>query len=109
VPYKQAVEALLPPSLPEHERRRIEAMAKRGYAVPLPEAPSRPVEACARYHGRLVGRVAFHPFVAAVHHAFMDHRPLRLSPDAIWLLICQGVANHISASAEELRNRFVRH
>jgi hypothetical protein len=109
VPYKQAVEALLTPGLPEHERRRIEGIAKWGYAVPLPEAPPRPVEACARYHGRLMGRVAYHPFVAAVHRAFMDHRPLCLSPDAIWLLICQGVANHINTNAERLRSRFVRH
>jgi hypothetical protein len=39
----------------------------------------------------------------------MDHRPLSLSPDAIWLLICQGVANHINANAEVLRTRFVYH
>jgi hypothetical protein len=53
--------------------------------------------------------VAFHPFVAAVHRAFVDHRPLCLSPDVIWLLICQGLANHINANAERLRSRFVRH
>jgi hypothetical protein len=39
----------------------------------------------------------------------MDHRRLCLSPDIIWLLICQGVANHINANAEELRSRFVSH
>jgi hypothetical protein len=27
----------------------------------------------------------------------------------VWLMICQGVANHINANAEELRSRFVRH
>ena len=39
----------------------------------------------------------------------MDHRPLCLSPDMIWLMICQGVANHINAHAEELRPRIVSH
>ena len=80
---------------------------KRLQVSPLPpEAPdSRPVEACSRYHGRLLGRVAYHPVVAAVHRAFMDHRPLCLSPDMIWLMIIQGVANHINAHAEELRPR----
>ncbi len=39
----------------------------------------------------------------------MDHRPLCLSPDIIWLMICQGVANHINVNADTLRNRFVRH
>jgi hypothetical protein len=110
VPYKQAVEALLTTGLPEHDRRMIEDMAKRGFSIVMPEAPPpRPVEACARYHGRLVADVAFHPVVAAAHLAFMDHRPLRLSPDAIWLLICQAVANHVNAHAEELRPRLVRH
>src|SRR5262249_48555239 len=51
-------------------------------------------EACSRYHGRLVADIAFHPLIAALHRAFCDHRPLSLSPDMIWLLIAQGVANH---------------
>ena len=94
VPYKEAVEALLNTSVPERRSR---------------SAMPRPVEACARYHGQLVAGVPFHPVVAAVHRAFMDHRPLWLSPDIIWLMICQGVANHINANADALRSRFVRH
>jgi hypothetical protein len=89
VPYKEAVETLPRVSVPS---RRI-----------------RSVEACARYHGRLIAGVPFHPVVAAAHRAFMDHRPLCLSPDIIWLMICQGVANHINAHGEELRSRFVSH
>jgi hypothetical protein len=110
VPYKQAVEALLTIAVPEDDRRMIEEMARHRVAIRLPKAaPWRPVEACARYHGRLLAGVAFHPVVAAVHRAFMDHRPLRLSPDVLWLLICQAVANHINAHAEALRPQFVRH
>jgi hypothetical protein len=110
VPYKQAVEALLTTGLPEDERRMIEDWAKQGFSIALPEArASRPVEACTRYHGRLVAEVAFHPVVAAIHLAFLGHRPLRLSPDVIWLMICQAVANHVNAHAEELRSRLVRH
>src|SRR6516165_10769781 len=111
VPYKQAVEALLTRGSPDWEAGwDDDADEEDDFIDDRPEpAPPRPVEACARYHGRLVGRVAYHPFVAAVHRAFMDHRPLCLSPDAIWLLICQGVANHINANAEQLRARFVSH
>lgn len=86
---------------------------------PLPEltylqavkrlVPYGPVEACSRYHGRLLKEVDTHPVVAAIHHAFMDHRPLCLSPDTIWLMIIQGVATHINAHAEELRPRIVSH
>lgn len=32
-----------------------------------------------------------HPLIASVHAAFAEHRPLRLSPDAVWLTIAQHV------------------
>ncbi len=89
VPYKEAVEALL--------------------KTATPYEGARSVEACARYHGHLIAGVPFHPVVAAAHRAFMDHRPLCLSPDIIWLMIIHGVANHINVNADALRSRFVRH
>jgi hypothetical protein len=52
---------------------------------------------------------AYHPFIAAVHAAFDQHRPLVLSPDAIWLMISQGFAQHVVANAEKLRSRMVAH
>jgi hypothetical protein len=67
------------------------------------------VEAVCRYHGRLVADVLAHPVIVALHRAFMQHRPLALSPNMVWLLVCQGVANHVNAHAEELRPRFVSH
>jgi hypothetical protein len=106
VPYKQTVEALLTVGNPSWG----DGWDDEDFLDDRPEpAPPRPLEACARYHGHLVPGVPFHPFVAAIHRAFMDHRPLCLSPDVIWLLICQGVVNHIDAHAEELRPRFVGH
>ena len=72
-------------------------------------AGSRPVEACAHCDGRLVANVQWHPFVAAVHLAFDEHRPLVLSPDMLWLLVAQGFANHVNANAEALRPQFVAH
>ncbi|NOJ80806.1 DUF4419 domain-containing protein [Myxococcus xanthus] len=50
-----------------------------------------------------------HPLLAAVHTAFAEHRPLVLSPDAIWLTMAQGVAQHIRLNAEALRGRLVQH
>ena len=38
---------------------------------------------------------------------FAEHRPLVLSPDIIWLLISQNIANHVRQNAEELRSVFV--
>jgi hypothetical protein len=47
--------------------------------------------------------------LAAVHVAFAQHRPLVLSPDAVWLTILSGVAQHVKLNAEALRPRLVRH
>ncbi|MDB5349957.1 MAG: hypothetical protein JWN86_1204 [Planctomycetota bacterium] len=108
VPYKQAIAALLA----EGDMERDYGW-QNGSVVVDPERPesieSRRIEGCADYHGRLLGGVSFHPVVAAVHCAFMGHRPLSLSPDIIWLMIAQGVANHVNAHSQELRPRLVRH
>jgi hypothetical protein len=50
-----------------------------------------------------------HPFIDAIHIAFSQHRPLAISPDAIWLVIAQGFSHHVSESAESMRARLVRH
>ena len=41
--------------------------------------------------------------------AYADHRPLVLSPDIVWLIICQGFANYVNAHPEEMRNQLVFH
>lgn len=48
-----------------------------------------------------------HSLAAAAHDAFYTHRPLVLSPDAVWFCIAQGFATHVKLHAEELRERFV--
>ncbi len=50
-----------------------------------------------------------HPLVDAVATAFSEHRPLTLSPDAIWLAIERGFAHHVAKNADSLRYRMVRH
>src|SRR5579884_3124090 len=50
-----------------------------------------------------------HPLLSSVAKAFAEHRPLVLSPDAVWLTIAQGVAQHFRLHAEELRARLVNH
>ena len=41
--------------------------------------------------------------------AYADHRPVVLSPDAIWLTICQGFSRYVNAHAEMLRPLLVSH
>jgi hypothetical protein len=50
-----------------------------------------------------------HPLLSAVARAFAEHRPLVLSPDAVWLTIAQGVAQHVRLHAEQLRPGLVAH
>lgn len=47
--------------------------------------------------------------VQAVDLAFNEHRPLRLTPDAVWITLAQGFSLHVRENAEALRARFVRH
>ena len=64
------------------------------------------IESCSDYHSTVVRDVFYHPLLAAVYTAFSQHRPLVLSPDAVWLTIAQGVAHHMAAHGERLRSRF---
>ena len=48
-------------------------------------------------------------FLAAVHAAYTQHCPLVFSPDAIWMCIVQGFAQHVNLHAENLRHLFVEH
>jgi hypothetical protein len=50
-----------------------------------------------------------HALALAVHHAFFEHYPLVLTPDALWLTLAQGFALHVTRNHEELRSRLVRH
>ena len=64
------------------------------------------IEACSHYGDRAVA-CEYHPFVAAVHSAYAQHRPLVLSPEMLWLLVAQGFANHVNLNAESMRHHFV--
>ncbi len=74
-----------------------------------PEARRTAIESCCSYRGTLVADVTSHPFVAAVHLAFARHHPLVFSPDMIWLLVLQGLASHVNAHPERVRNQLVSH
>src|ERR1043166_149994 len=50
-----------------------------------------------------------HPLVQMAHEAFYEHRPIVLSPDAIWFCLAQGFAHHVNRNVERLRKRFVKH
>ena len=41
--------------------------------------------------------------------AYANHRPIVLTPDAVWLIICQGFSHYVNDNAEELRDLIVSH
>ncbi|HTL29688.1 MAG TPA: DUF4419 domain-containing protein [Tepidisphaeraceae bacterium] len=73
------------------------------------EGESNRVESCFNYHDEVLDHIRIHPLLAAVHTAFAQHRPLVLTPDAVWLTIAQGVAHHMAIHGEQLRDRFIAH
>lgn len=46
-------------------------------------------------------------FIKAAHFAFDRHYPITLSPDMLWLLVCQGAAMHINQDPEAQRYKLV--
>ncbi len=48
----------------------------------------------------------FHSFLYGMYQAYAEHRPFTLSPDMIWLLICQGFSRHVSFSKAKGNNLF---
>ncbi|MES2982840.1 MAG: DUF4419 domain-containing protein [Verrucomicrobiota bacterium] len=50
-----------------------------------------------------------HPFLATAHLAFAGHRPMAISPDMIWLLLSQQVAEEVRKSPEKYREHFAAH
>jgi len=69
-------------------------------------SPSKTVVAKSKNADNLVS-FGYHPFFQGMYTAYADHRPFTLSPDIMWLLICQGFANHVNNNAESLRPLFV--
>jgi hypothetical protein len=86
--------------LPEFTMRQA---IERALSAPV-EAASAPMQPVVKFPF-----ASSNPFVMTVHYAFADHRPLVLSPDHIWLLICQGFAQHVNTNAETMRYVFVNH
>lgn len=78
-------------------RAKVARLAARSVQHLVPEA------------GAVINGYTVHSLLEAVHLAFVDHRPLVLSPDHLWLTICQGLSHHLRADPELVRERVVVH
>ena len=46
------------------------------------------------------------PLLNGFYTAHINHYPIRIKPDDIWLLIVQAFSNHVNVNSEELRKYF---
>lgn len=56
---------------------------------------------------RIVGDFGYNSFFFGMCEAYAHHRPVVLTPDAVWILICQGFANHINFNSNQFREMLV--
>jgi hypothetical protein len=49
-----------------------------------------------------------HPFVGMVGNAFANHHSIEIYPDDIWLMIMDGIRQHVKHNRDALKDKFVR-
>lgn len=54
-------------------------------------------------------RIGGDTFFQTLIKAYAEHRPVVITPDMIWCLICQGFSHHINLDPERYRDRLVFH
>ena len=86
---------------------RVQPALEPAPQAPLPGVFERlvglPFLACTDVEASLLTQATVHPLAAAVYCAFAQHRPLILTPDAVWLTIAQGFAQHVNSHSKRLR------
>ncbi len=61
------------------------------------------------YEKKLVVSTYNNGFMSALFYAYAQHRPMIISPDMIWLIICQNFTIHVNLRPEEFRDQLVKH
>lgn len=49
-----------------------------------------------------------HPVLTAYYTAFLEHYPVIVSPDILWMLILEGFNRHVRLNSEKLKSKFVK-
>lgn len=86
--------------------RATKPLLEKEYSAALKTRIGGGIEAFRKTNETLI-ESRYHAFVHGLHLSYNDHRPLVLSPDMIWLLICQGFAKHVDKNSEQLRSKLV--
>lgn len=108
IPAKEYIESLLSP--PAVYKPMKDKKDSRGFPLwELVQENKRSVEAASGKDIKVINTTPIHSFVSGALTAYKSHYTFVISPDAFWITITQGLANHITLNAEALRNKFVEH
>ena len=101
------------PDLPEPTGSGIRMMDSSEYLRTVLDKPETPGGSDrvvgSGFNGERFAYYGDNPFFKGMIDAFADHRPVVLTPDVIWFLICQGFAHYVNDNPEQLRTLFVDH
>ena len=56
---------------------------------------------------KLIEGTDFNPVLKGYYKAYVNHCPICITPDILWMLIIQGFSRHVDQNSEKLRNKFV--
>ena len=56
---------------------------------------------------RYIAGLEGHPILKGYYQSYVNHVPVSVNPDILWMLIVQGFSRHIDQNSESLRNKFV--
>ena len=89
-------------SYPQHDYHHSWGNGVEGSSARIPDR---------LYANHFNGSVPLHGFVHAVHESYRRHLPLTIAVEDIWIVIIQGLSQHINHNnnAERLRHHFVIH
>lgn len=78
-------------------------LAQTDYSIIVQNKLMQPIFVAPKDHlSKQIAPVYGNGFIATVHEAYNDHRPLVITPDDIWLLLCQGLGHHVAANSDSL-------
>ena len=56
---------------------------------------------------KYISNLEGHPILKGYYQSYVNHMPVSVNPDVLWMLIIQGFSRHIDNNSEKLRNKLV--
>ena len=59
------------------------------------------------HEAKFISNLDGHPILKGYYQSYVNHVPVTVNPDTLWMLIVQGFSRHIDQNAEKLRYKLV--